>query len=140
MTWQLRTFLDADYAQLPELFALLEPAVPLADVIERSGRMRSAGWQCLGCFEGDRLIAMAGYIERCHLYAGSVLYVENVAVLPAWRGQGLGQVLMDALATLARARGCSSLTLDAYASNAPARVFYERLGYAPRGIHYVYDL
>lgn len=140
MTWQLRSFLDADYAQLPALFALLEPAVPVADVIERSLRMRTLGWQCLGCFEGERLIAMAGYIERIHLYAGSVLYVENVAVLPDRRGEGLGQVLMDTLAELARARGCSSLTLDAYASNGPARAFYERLGYEPRGIHYVYDL
>lgn len=140
MNLELRLFLDADYARLPELFVLLEPDVPVTAVLERAARMRASGWQCLGIFSGDQMIAMAGFAERCHLFSGSVLYVENVAVLPAWRGHGLGKRLMDALADIARERNCSMLTLDAYASNLPARAFYERLGYHPRGVHFVLEV
>lgn len=140
MNTELRLFADVDYARLPQLFVLLEPEVPVTAVSERAARMRAAGWQCLGVFSGGELVAMAGFVERCHLFSGSVLYVENVAVSPAWRGHGLGQRMMDALADIARERRCSMLTLDAYASNLPARAFYERLGYDPRGVHFVLEL
>lgn len=139
-TLDLRPFADADYAALPALFALLEPTIASADVQSRMARMRGEGWQCLGAFDGDDLVAMAGWSLRCHLFSGPVLYVENLAVLPAWRAHGLGRRLMEQLEQLARERGCQKITLDAYASNQAARAFYERIGYDPSGIHFVLDL
>ena len=44
------------------------------------------------------------------------------------------------LENLARELGCEMLTLDAYARNKRARTFYARLGYDPRGVHFVKEL
>ena len=137
---KLRLFADPDYAHVPALFARLEPDIPAAIVQERLARMRASGWQCLGAFNGPRIVAMAGWSERCHLFSGPVIFVENVAVDPAWKGRGLGRRLMAWLEAEGRRRGCSKITLDAYASNSAARAFYERLGYDPRGVHFVREL
>jgi len=49
-----------------------------------------------------------------------------VYVYPALAGQGLGTLLVDALEKLARARGASSVSVDA---SDTARAFFERRGY-----------
>ena len=68
------------------------------------------------------------------------MYVENVVFLPEARNQGAGEALMLWLENLARELGCEMLTLDAYARNERARAFYERIGYDPRGVHFVKEL
>ncbi|HWS25022.1 MAG TPA: GNAT family N-acetyltransferase [Xanthomonadales bacterium] len=137
---EVRQFADADYARLPEMFAWLEPDLPAATVLARIPPMQAQGWRCVGAFAGDQLIGMAGFGARHHLFSGPVMYVENVAVLPDWRTHGIGVRLMRWIEALARQSGCNKITLDAYAVNAGARAFYQRLGYDPRGVHFVLDL
>jgi ribosomal protein S18 acetylase RimI-like enzyme len=54
-------------------------------------------------------------------------YVQNVAIHPATRGQGLGRQLMEFAFELGRSEGCRSCHLDVDSST-PAVQFYERLG------------
>lgn len=56
--------------------------------------------------------------------------VGRMAVLPAWRGRGVGEAMLSALEDLARQRGWTRLALHAQAS---AIRFYARLGYLPEG-------
>lgn len=136
----MRDFSVDDYARLPELFALLEPDLPAATVAARIPAMQAQGWRCVGAYADGQLVGMAGYGLRQHLFSGPVMYVENVAVLPAWRAHGIGARLMNWIEAAARERGCNKVTLDAYAVNAAARAFYQRLGYDPRGVHFVREL
>ncbi len=136
----LRPFDDDDYRHLPRLFALLEPQLDAATVIERMTGMRAQGWQCLGAFSGNDIVGMAGYSRRLHLFSGPVAYVENLVVLPDWRERGIGEGLMRWIEQWAREQGCDLVTLDAYAVNLPARAFYARLAYEPRGVHFVREI
>jgi GNAT superfamily N-acetyltransferase len=61
----------------------------------------------------------------------SWLYIENLVVPEAARGQGLGARLMGMAEAEARARGCVGARLDTYSFQ--ARGFYERLGYSVTG-------
>ncbi|WP_342451486.1 GNAT family N-acetyltransferase [Neoroseomonas nitratireducens] len=61
----------------------------------------------------------------------SWLYVDNLVVPEAARGQGLGARLMAMAEAEARARGCIGARLDTYSFQ--ARGFYERLGYSVTG-------
>jgi GNAT superfamily N-acetyltransferase len=61
----------------------------------------------------------------------SWLYVENLVVPDAARGQGLGARLMGMAEAEARARGCIGARLETYSFQ--ARGFYERLGYSVTG-------
>ncbi len=86
----------------------------LAEVLEdETGRL-------LGYF-----IAMAG-VDEMHLL--------NVTVASAWQGQGLGRLMLEALAAHARGRGMASLWLEVRESNRRARALYEQLGYAEVGL------
>lgn len=56
------------------------------------------------------------------------LYLEDLFVRPAYRGRGVGQVLMAYLATLALERGCGRFEWSVLDWNAPAIGFYRRIG------------
>jgi GNAT superfamily N-acetyltransferase len=56
------------------------------------------------------------------------LYLEDLFVVPEWRGRGIGQRLLRHLAGLAVERGCGRMEWTVLDWNEPARRFYERLG------------
>ena len=63
------------------------------------------------------------------LEAPGSLYISGIALLPTFRGQGLGTRLMLAMRDRARSEGLSRTSLIAAAENAAAVRLYERLGY-----------
>jgi len=56
------------------------------------------------------------------------LYLEDLFVLPAFRGRGLGKALLLHLAKLANARDCGRMEWSVLDWNQPAIDFYESLG------------
>ena len=56
------------------------------------------------------------------------LYLEDLFVEPAYRGQGIGFALFKRLASIARDRGCQRLEWSVLDWNEPAITFYEKLG------------
>jgi GNAT superfamily N-acetyltransferase len=59
------------------------------------------------------------------------LYVEDVFVLPEYRGQGIGQAIFRELARLAVAEGCQRMEWSVLDWNEPAKRFYRALGARP---------
>ena len=60
--------------------------------------------------------------------------VDNIAVLPASRREGIGTVLLSAALGIARRLGCVSATLEVRVSNLPARRLYESFGFEFMGV------
>lgn len=56
-------------------------------------------------------------------------WIGNVAVLPAYRRQGIARKLVEACIELVQARGGQIITLDVVAGNIPAYTLYENLGF-----------
>jgi GNAT superfamily N-acetyltransferase len=77
-----------------------------------------------GCFEGERLIAMAG--ER--MVAGRLREVSGVCTLPDFQGRGLARRLVVKLARRQIARGEVPF-LHVMRDNDGARRLYERMGF-----------
>ena len=63
--------------------------------------------------------------------ARELVNVHDLAVLPAWRGRGVGRLLLRAVADWARAHGCCKLTLEVLDHNLRARGLYESEGFRP---------
>lgn len=59
------------------------------------------------------------------------IYLEDLYVRPAYRGQGVGRQLLMALVGLARAAGMGRLEWSVLDWNARAIAFYESLGASP---------
>jgi [ribosomal protein S18]-alanine N-acetyltransferase len=57
------------------------------------------------------------------------VHINNLAIRPAWRGQGLGTRLLRRVLTEARRLGARCATLEVRASNLGARRLYERFGF-----------
>ena len=62
--------------------------------------------------------------------ARPLLNVHDLAVLPAYRGQGIGTWLLERVADKARELGCCKLTLEVQERNCRARYVYEAAGFA----------
>jgi ribosomal-protein-alanine N-acetyltransferase len=61
------------------------------------------------------------------------IHINNVAIRPALRGQGIGTQLMQRVFAEARQLGARRATLEVRASNEAARRLYERLGFYVAG-------
>lgn len=59
------------------------------------------------------------------------LYLEDLFVMPEWRGQGIGRELLAHLARIAEARRCGRMEWSVLNWNAPAIGFYQSLGAQP---------
>ena len=74
--------------------------------------------------EGDKLIGYAAFwllMEEAH--------ITNVAILPEYRGRGLGKKLMKDLIQLAADCGARFMELECRTSNETARKMYHSLGF-----------
>lgn len=61
-------------------------------------------------------------------------HIGRMAVLAAWRGQGVGAALVEHLIGIAKQRGDTRLQLHAQTQAMP---FYARFGFAPVGVEFV---
>jgi ribosomal protein S18 acetylase RimI-like enzyme len=57
------------------------------------------------------------------------LVLENVAVLPAHHGRGIGRALLELAESRAAARGCTRIRLFTHVTMVENQALYERIGY-----------
>lgn len=62
--------------------------------------------------------------------ARDLLNIHDLAVLPEYRGKGIGRALLEAVEVRALRRGCCKLTLEVKNDNQWARRLYESFGFA----------
>lgn len=61
-------------------------------------------------------------------------HITNIAVLPSYRGQGLGDKLMRSMIEIAKEMGARTMTLEVRVSNNPAQSLYRKFGFQEGGI------
>ena len=78
---------------------------------------------------GGRAVGFALYFHNYSTFIGRPgIYVEDLYVRPAHRGQGIGGALMRHIIRLARDRRCGRVEWAALEWNEPAIRFYEAMG------------
>jgi ribosomal protein S18 acetylase RimI-like enzyme len=108
-----------DAADVPQMLALVELTRP-----GPFGPRTIELGEYFGCFEGERLVAMAG--ERMH--AASLREISGVCTHPGFQGRGLARRLMLLLLRRQLQRGQTPF-LHVMSDNANARAMYRRLGF-----------
>jgi len=84
--------------------------------------------------EDDQLVA-CGYarleLDKAYFQPRPYAYLGFMYVVPAWRGRGVIQAVIDALLEWGREQGISTYKLDVFAGNQSAIRAYEKLGFVP---------
>lgn len=92
-------------------------------------------------YSGDEPIGIAVFFHTFSTFLGTPsLYLEDIFVLPEWRGQGMGKQLLSYLARLALDRGWGRLEWAVLDWNEPSIQFYRGLGAVPRSEWTTYRL
>jgi ribosomal protein S18 acetylase RimI-like enzyme len=105
-------------------------SAPVRDtLVEKLGAHPTA--RVLLAFDGATPVGAAVcFLGFSTFRAQPLLNVHDLAVLPGWRGKGVGRALLRAAEERARREGCCKLTLEVQDDNARARGLYASFGFA----------
>jgi ribosomal protein S18 acetylase RimI-like enzyme len=81
---------------------------------------------------GEQAVGLANCFEGFSTFkAAPLINIHDIVVHSDWRGQGVGQHLMQAVEGEAHARKACKITLEVLTGNSVAMKSYERFGFAP---------
>jgi GNAT superfamily N-acetyltransferase len=89
---------------------------------------------------GDFVGFCTGYQDMHSVRFGYRVWVEDLAVDPERRSQGIGKALLDAAKAWARERGATHMELDSAETRADAHRFYEREQPSWRSVCFAWEL
>lgn len=87
-----------------------------------------------GAFAGTYALVILDNLNKRGAGAG---IVEDVAVLPAFQGKGVGRAMMEHAREQCRAAGCYKMALSSNLSRESAHRFYDSLGFERHGYSFV---
>ncbi|HMD34718.1 MAG TPA: GNAT family N-acetyltransferase [Vicinamibacterales bacterium] len=88
--------------------------------------------EVLMAYAGEQPAGFALFFHNYSTFLGQRgVYLEDLFVVPEWRGHGLGRQFLARLAAIALERDCGRLEWSVLDWNAPAIGFYRRLGAVP---------
>ncbi|MFC9670346.1 GNAT family N-acetyltransferase [Streptomyces sp. NPDC056949] len=100
------------------------PALP-----EWSARFLLApGHHLFLAYEDDGPVGFVSGVETIHPDKGVEMFLYELSVAEAYRRRGIGRSLVEALAALARERGCYGMWVGVDTDNAPALATYRGAG------------
>jgi GNAT superfamily N-acetyltransferase len=121
---ELRT--DDDIAAAFPVMSMLRDRVQRETFVAEIRRQQLQGYELIGAFDGNQLVALAG-VRRTHtLSRGEHLFVDDLVTAEAARGRGHGRSLLKWLAERCLAEGVPRIYLD---SRNTATTFYQKMGF-----------
>jgi ribosomal protein S18 acetylase RimI-like enzyme len=94
--------------------------------------LSSAGHHLLVAFaDGEAPVGFISGVETTHPDKGTEMFMYELSVHPEHRNQGIGTALVEALADLARERGCYGMWVGTEPDNAAAIAAYLGAGAEP---------
>ncbi len=117
-----------EYARLPHIAGRGLPDDVRKNLVDRLAA--TTGKQILLAIDENRVVGVAVCFEAFSTFAGRpLLNIHDLAVTSKCRGQGVGTMLLNAVAQRARELGCCRVTLEVDTDNPGAKKLYERSGF-----------
>ena len=97
--------------------------------------------EVLFALDGDRPVGFALFFHNFSTFLGRAgIYLEDLFVLPEFRGRGFGKGLLTKLCAIAVERGCGRLEWSCLDWNEPSIRFYRSMGAQPMDEWTVYRI
>ena len=107
---------------------------------ERLLEMVEQNYECLGIFDEEKLIGTCGLWFQTRHYAGRSLEMDHVIIDDAYRGHGVGKMLVEFVSDYAKKKSCNWVELNSYVHNFPSYKFFYNQGFVAKGYHFVKEL
>jgi len=107
---------------------------------ERLVEMSSQNYECIGFFDGEKLMGACGMWFQTRHYAGKSCEIDHVIIDEGYRGKGIGNSLMEFVYDYVGKKGCQWVELNTFVQNFPSHKFYYNQGFVAKGYHFVKDL
>lgn len=121
---------------LPLLRMLNNDTIPGEVLEERMQEMQQHNYECVGVYDGARLIGISGVWVLNKYYVGKHIEPDNVMIHPDYRGKGVGEQMMQWVDEYGRSQGCIAAELNCYVSNDKGVRFWINQGYKILGFHF----
>ena len=87
---------------------------------------------CPFVIEDSRKNKIIGYV--IYWIIGDEAHINNIALHPEFRGQGIGEYVLRKIIELIKKAGAKFISLEVRPSNIPARKLYQKLGFRLKAI------
>jgi GNAT superfamily N-acetyltransferase len=109
-----------------------EPAPPVPVLTERARELLAEGVVTV-LLAGGGPEGLAQFRLLRSIWSGGLdAYLEELYVVPARRGRGIGRALLEATMALAREEGATRIDLNTGETDTAARALYESVGFTNR--------
>ncbi len=126
----------ADEKDFPAIFGLIKELAEFEKGLDKVSNTLDLMYEqkeYFECFvvetESKEIIGMALYFFTYYTWVGKSLYLEDLYVKEAWRGNGIGTKLMDKMFEIAKEEKCKRMRLQVLHWNQPAIDLYEKNGF-----------
>jgi diamine N-acetyltransferase len=120
---------------LPFLDALNNNKLSEEVLRQRLSEMCLNNYLCVGMYRDETLIGITGMWVLYKHYTGKHIELDNVMILPEYRNQKAGGILMKWVHDYAREQGCIATELNCYVQNHKGVRFWVQQGYRILGFH-----
>ncbi len=132
MSYQIRTATEADFGAILGLIKELAAFENASDQVLNTVERMKAEQDLFSCFvveQADgKIIGMALYYLVYYTWVGKSLYLDDLYVQPAFRGQGIGSKLLNKLFEVAQQENCQRVRWQVLDWNEPELAFYKKSG------------
>lgn len=125
-----------DIASCYKAMSLLRPALQAENFVSQIKTMQNEGYVLLSITEGHKVVAAAGYRIFTMLYAGKLLYIDDLVTLQSHRGKGYASALLHYLYDTARQQNCNSVQLDSGHTRTNAHRLYFKENFSINALHF----
>lgn len=104
----------------------------LSDILKNEKRRTFVATDENGKVLGYAFCEIRDFTGMNNIVPHTEMYIDDLCVDSASRGQNIGKALFNRVKDEARALGCYEITLNVWEGNNSARAFYDKIGLKPK--------
>jgi GNAT superfamily N-acetyltransferase len=131
---------DEEISSCFETMSLLRPGLQAENFVSQVKAMKEEGYVLLYIQDGERVVAVAGYRILTMLYAGKLLYIDDLVTIESHRGKGYASRLLYHVYQRARQKNCISVQLDSGYARTEAHKLYFKEKFSINAFHFTRQL
>ena len=134
---------DAALLACTEVILFLRPHLSAQHLLQQLKEMQQESYRIIYIAadnDPSKAAAFAGFRHMQKLFTGKIIYIDDLATLPAYQGRGYAALLLNHIRELAIQEGLQAVQLDSGHSLTPAHRLYYRQGYHISAHHFTQPL